>query len=56
VKSACGVSPQTRNNWFVDAGLFASGLLAALSGLYFLALPTGGYRGGRNTAYRSVSR
>jgi hypothetical protein len=45
------LSPQTRRNWLIDAGLFASALLAALSGIYFLFLPVGGYQGGRNPAY-----
>jgi len=45
------VSTQTRNNWFVDAGLFLSAVVAALSGIYFLFLPVGGYQGGRNLTY-----
>lgn len=45
------VSTPTRNNWLLDMGLLASGLVAALSGVYFLFLPTGGYRGGRNPYY-----
>ena len=45
------LSRQTRNNWLVDAGLFTSGVLSALSGIYFLFLPVGGYQGGRNPAY-----
>jgi hypothetical protein len=45
------LSPQTRNNWLVDAGLFIVGITVALSSLYFLFLPTGGYRGGRNPYY-----
>lgn len=45
------VSSRTRKNWWVDAGLALSGVVAALSGVYFLALPTGGYRGGRNPYY-----
>jgi hypothetical protein len=42
------VSAQTRKNWLVDASLLASAVLAALSGVYFLFLPTNGYQGGRN--------
>jgi len=42
------VSKQTRNNWLLDAALFTSGLLAAISAIYFLFLPVGGYRGGSN--------
>lgn len=42
------LSPQTRNNWLIDAVLFSSAILAAVSGIYFLYFPTGGFRGGRN--------
>jgi hypothetical protein len=42
------VSKQTRNNWLIDAALFSSAVIAALSGIYFLFLPVGGYQGGRN--------
>jgi hypothetical protein len=45
------VSNKTRNNWFVDAFLFVSALTAAISGIYFLYLPNGGYQGGRNPLY-----
>jgi hypothetical protein len=45
------ISMQTRKNWLIDAAVFFGGLLAALSGIYFLFLPTGGYQGGRNPAY-----
>jgi hypothetical protein len=45
------LSKQTRANWLIDASVFLGGLLAALSGIYFLFLPSGGYRGGRNPAY-----
>jgi len=45
------LSLQTRANWLIDASVFASGLLAAITGIYFLFLPTGGYRGGRNPMY-----
>jgi hypothetical protein len=45
------VSRQTRSNWLVDAALFFSAIIAALSGMYFLFLPTGGYQGGRNPWY-----
>lgn len=44
-------SPQTRRNWLLVAGLSLSGIVAALSGVYFLFLPTGGYQGGRNPVY-----
>jgi hypothetical protein len=45
------VSKQTQKNWWVDATLFGSAIIAALSGIYFLFLPSGGYRGGRNSLY-----
>ena len=45
------ISNQTQRNWWIDAGLFLSAVLAALSGLYFLYLPVGGYQGGRNPMY-----
>jgi cytochrome b subunit of formate dehydrogenase len=42
---------QTRKNWLIDAAVFVGGLVAALSGIYFLFLPSGGYQGGRNPTY-----
>jgi hypothetical protein len=45
------VSNQTRNNWLIDVVLLCSAIVASLSGIYFLFLPTGGYRGGRNPFY-----
>jgi len=45
------LSAQTRKNWQVNAVLFLSALLAALSGVYFLYLPVGGFQGGRNPTY-----
>jgi len=42
------VSKQTRNNWLIDAALFGSAVIAALSGIYFVLLPIVGYQGGRN--------
>ena len=42
---------QTRKKWLLDATVFLSGLVAALSGIYFLFVPSGGYRGGRNPMY-----
>ena len=45
------MSKQTRANWLIDAAVFLGGLLAALSGIYFLYLPSGGYQGGRNPMY-----
>jgi preprotein translocase subunit SecY len=45
------MSRQTRANWLIDAAVFLGGILAALSGVYFLFLPSGGYQGGRNLTY-----
>jgi hypothetical protein len=45
------VSKQTQKNWWVDAMLFSSAIIAALSGIYFLIIPSGGYRGGQNSLY-----
>ncbi|MGD9091284.1 MAG: DUF4405 domain-containing protein [Anaerolineales bacterium] len=46
-----GISKITQRNWWIDAVLFFSAIIAALSGLYFLYLPSGGYQGGRNPYY-----
>jgi len=45
------VSKQTRNNWLIDAAVFVGALVAAITGVYFLFLPSGGYQGGRNPMY-----
>lgn len=45
------MSMQTRKNWLIDLAVFVGGLLAALTGVYFLFLPSGGYQGGRNPTY-----
>ncbi len=45
------VSKQTQKNWWVDAALFSSAIVAALSGIYFLFFPSGGFQGGRNPFY-----
>jgi hypothetical protein len=45
------LSKQTRLNWTIDATVLGGALLAALSGIYFLYLPSGGYQGGRNPTY-----
>ncbi len=42
---------QTRMNWLIDTAVFVGGILAGLSGIYFLYLPSGGYQGGRNPTY-----
>jgi cytochrome b subunit of formate dehydrogenase len=45
------VSQHTLKNWLLDAAVFSGGLIASLTGIYFLFLPVGGYQGGRNPAY-----
>ena len=45
------MSTQTRANWLIDTAVFIGGILAGLSGVYFLFLPSGGYEGGRNPMY-----
>ncbi|MCK5316080.1 MAG: DUF4405 domain-containing protein [Anaerolineales bacterium] len=50
MKTRSTLSFQTRRNWWINALLFISAILAALSGIYFLFLP-GGYQGGRNPWY-----
>lgn len=45
------ISRGARLQWLLDAILFAGGLAAMLSGIYFLYLPRGGYQGGRNPLY-----
>lgn len=44
-------SVQTRNNIILDVFLVVAGLVTALSGIYFLLLPVGGFQGGRNPLY-----
>jgi len=46
-----GLSAKTKKNWLIDAALALGGVIAALSGIYFLFLPSGGYQGGRNPMY-----
>ena len=45
------VSKQTIKNWWVNALLFCSAILASATGIYFLFLPSGGFQGGRNPYY-----
>jgi len=46
-----GISGQNRSNWLIDVAVFLGGILAALSGIYFLFAPSGGFQGGRNPMY-----
>jgi hypothetical protein len=45
------MSMHTRRNWLIDAAVLLGGVIAALSGIYFLFLPSGGFQGGRNPMY-----
>jgi len=46
-----GLSTRTRTNWLINASVFLGGVVAGLSAIYFLFVPSGGYQGGRNTLY-----
>ena len=50
MKDTIRMSWQTRQNWLIDAAVFIGALLAGLTGIYFLYLPSG-YEGGRNPLY-----
>ena len=45
------LSKQTRNNWLIDFALFSGAVVSAITGIYFLFLPVGGFQGGRNPIY-----
>jgi len=45
------IAGRNRNRWLLDLTLFLGGMIATLSGIYFLFLPSGGYQGGRNPLY-----
>jgi len=45
------ISTQNQNNWLIVFGLFIGGIIAFLSGFYFLLFPSSGYKGGRNPYY-----
>lgn len=45
------LTPKLRQNWWIDAILGVSALVAIVSSLYFLAFPVSGYQGGRNPYY-----
>jgi hypothetical protein len=46
-----GLSTRTRNNWLINASVFIGGIIAGLSGIYFLYFPSGGFQGGRNALF-----
>ncbi|MCD4685178.1 MAG: DUF4405 domain-containing protein [Anaerolineae bacterium] len=45
------ISRQTRTNWLIDVAVFVSAVITALSGGYFLFVPSDGYQGGRNAMH-----
>jgi len=45
------LSTQTRANWIIFVVVFLGGIVASVSGAYYLFLPSGGYEGGRNPLY-----
>jgi hypothetical protein len=45
------MSTRTRINWLLDFVVFLGGILAVITGIYFLFLPVGGFQGGRNPTY-----
>lgn len=51
MKNKSKLTPKLRQNWWIDAILGLSAVIAILSSLYFLAFPVGGYQGGRNPYY-----
>ena len=53
-KTNSSLTPKLRQNWWIDALLGLSALIAILSSLYFLIYPVGGYQGGRNPYYNAV--
>jgi hypothetical protein len=48
------MTTKTRLSWILNIALLVSSILTTLSAIYFLFLPSGGYRGGRNPAYGVV--
>ncbi len=45
------LSKQTQRNWLIGLVNALGGLVAGVSGIYFLFIPSGGYQGGRNPYY-----
>ncbi|MBG0787481.1 MAG: DUF4405 domain-containing protein [Anaerolineaceae bacterium] len=48
------LTPKLRQNWWLDAGLGISAILAILTSIYFLIYPNTGYQGGRNPYYNTT--
>lgn len=51
MKRKSNLTPKLRQNWWLDAVLGISAVIATLSSIYFLVYPDGGYQGGRNPYY-----
>jgi len=49
--SVISISKQTKKNYLTDTPLLISAVIATLSVIYFLYLPSNGYQGGRNPYY-----
>lgn len=48
------LTPKLRQNWWIDAALGLSAVLAVATSFYFLAFPVNGFQGGRNPYYNIV--
>ena len=48
------LTPKLRQNWWLDAALGISAIMAILSSIYFLIYPNTGYQGGRNPYYNAT--
>jgi hypothetical protein len=48
------LTPKLKNNWWIDASLGITAVLAVLSSIYFLIYPISGYQGGRNPYYNKI--
>ncbi len=48
------LTPKLKSNWWIDASLGISAVLAVLSSIYFLIYPVTGYQGGRNPYYNKT--
>ena len=51
MKRKSNLTPKLRQNWWIDAVLGISAVIAILTSIYFLIYPDGGYQGGRNPYY-----
>ncbi len=51
MRKKSNLTPKLRQNWWIDATLGISAVIAIFSSVYFLIYPDGGYQGGRNPYY-----